>query len=69
MKLLIDVKESRASALLSLLKSLGSDVNVKTVDASEYLFLTEFKEAIDDLNLVKAGKKKARDAYEFLDEL
>ena len=33
------------------------------------LFLTELQEAINELNLVKKGEKKARNAEDFLNEL
>jgi len=69
MKLLIDVKDSKADALLSALHKMGPDIKVKTIAPAHAQFLGELKEAVDELNLIKAGKKKARNAREFLDEL
>lgn len=69
MKLLSDVKDSKADALLSLLNKMGNDVKVKTISPDHARFLGELKEAVDEHNLIKAGKKQARGAHEFLNEL
>lgn len=59
MKLLLDIKDSKAQNLIGLLKDL-SYVKTKTLSPAKAKFLEELKEAVEELNLVKAGKKKAR---------
>ena len=44
-------------------------VKTELLSPAKAQFLTELKEAVAELNLVKAGKKKARNAEEFLNEL
>lgn len=68
MRVLLDIKDNKALHLLEVLKSLPY---VKTTSLSDEkaLLMEEMKEAIEELNLVKAGKKKARNAMDFLNEL
>jgi hypothetical protein len=68
MKLLLDVKDSRAEKFLTMLHGLDY-VQVRQLTPAHARFLSELKEAVDELNLVKAGKKKARSLDEFLHEL
>jgi hypothetical protein len=68
MKLLLDIEDRKASALLSLLKDLKY-VKAETLTPPKAKFLSELKEAIDELNQVKQGKRKARNAADFLNEL
>jgi hypothetical protein len=44
----------------------ASFVKNQPLSASKALLIEEMKEAIEEINLVKAGKKKARNAEEFL---
>lgn len=68
MQLLIDVKDSKAKAILSILNDLPY-VKTQTLSPAKARFLKELKEAVEELNLVKKGKKKARNAQDFLNEL
>lgn len=68
MKLLLDIKDSKAHNLIGLLKDL-SYVKTKTLSPAKARFLEELKEAVEELNLIKAGKKKARNAEDLLNEL
>lgn len=75
MKLVVDVKDSKADLLLEFLRAL-SYVKVKRVpsgDAGEHTgkaaILAGVKEAVEEMKLVKAGKLKGRDAMDFLNEL
>jgi hypothetical protein len=68
MKLLLDIQDNKADALMKVLKDLPY-VKTQLLSPAKALFLTELKEAVTELNLVKAGKKKARNAEEFLNEL
>ncbi len=68
MKLLLDVQDDKAGALMKVLKNLRY-VKTKTLSPAKAQFFSELKEAVTELNLVKAGKKKARNAEDFLNEL
>ena len=68
MKFVLEVKESKADALLALLNDLPY-VKTKPLTPYKAKVLEDLKEAVDELNLVTAGKLVARDAEEFLNEL
>lgn len=46
-----------------------SYVKVKTLTDSKARLLSEIKDAVDEINLIKAGKKTTRNAEDFLNEL
>jgi hypothetical protein len=62
----ITVPEQKEKAVRILLKELG--VSVKKVDAGKPL-LRKIKNAVEELNNVKAGKIEARDFDDLLNEL
>lgn len=62
----ITVPEQKEKAVRILLKELG--VSVKKVDTGKPL-LKKIKNAVDELNAVKAGKIEARDFDDLLNEL
>jgi hypothetical protein len=70
MKLILEVKESKAKLLLEFLRSL-SYVKVTPVAKSpeQAQLAAEMEEAVEELKLVRAGKKKTRTLTEFLDAL
>ncbi|WP_134091015.1 hypothetical protein [Olivibacter sp. XZL3] len=68
MKLILDVKESKAEMLIALLKDLPY-VKVKQMDEKSSQFLTDLQEAVEDVKLIKAGKLKGRPVEELLGEL
>jgi hypothetical protein len=68
MKVLLDVKESKALFLMELLNNFPF-VKVQPITSEKALLLQEIKEAVDTVNLVKEGKLSARPAKELLDEL
>ena len=72
MKIVLDIPDSKVGFMMELLRSL-SFVKAKPlpvgISNEKALFLTEFSEAVDELNDVLVGKTQARDAYELLDEL
>lgn len=75
MKLVIDVKDSKAKLLLDFLQTLTYvKVEGMITDRSDgpdekTAILANVKEAVDEIKLVKAGQLKGRDAMEFLNEL
>ena len=68
MKVLVDIKDSKASFVMELLNSLPF-VKTQPLTASKALLIEEMKEGVEELRLIKAGKKTARNAEEFLNEL
>jgi hypothetical protein len=68
MKVLLDIKDNKAMHLMEVLKGL-SYVKTKTISNEKALLIEEIKEAVDNLNLVKKGKLKARPAKDLLNEL
>ena len=53
---------------MDVLKSI-SYVKAKAITESKALLLEEIKEAVEEMKLIKAGKKKVRNAEDFLNEL
>ncbi|MCY7410611.1 MAG: hypothetical protein LH473_10080 [Chitinophagales bacterium] len=68
MKLLVDVKDSKADFVVELLESLPF-TKTKLLSASKAKLLSEMNEAIVNLNLAKAGKLKAKPLKQLLDEI
>ena len=68
MKVLLDIKDNKASHLLEVLKGL-SYVKTKMISDEKALLLEEMKEAVENLALVRKGKLKARPAKDILNEL
>jgi hypothetical protein len=68
MKVLLDVKDSKAASLLEVLNGLNY---VKTELLSPYKakVLKDVKEAVEEMKLIKVGKLKGRNAEDILNEL
>lgn len=68
MKYLLEVPDNKANSLIEVLNGL-TYVKTKPLTDAKALILKELKQAVDEIKLIKAGKKKSRSAQEFLDEL
>lgn len=68
MKILLDIPDNKASSLMDVLKSI-SYVKVKPLTNAKALLMKEIKEAVEEMKLINMGKKKARNAEDFLNEL
>jgi polyhydroxyalkanoate synthesis regulator phasin len=68
MKAVLDIKESKALFVMELLNNF-SFVKVRPITSEKALLLSEIREAVDNVNLVKKGKLQARPAKELLDEI
>jgi len=68
MKVLLDVKESKALFLMELLNNF-SFVKAKPLTDEKALLLQEIREAVDIVKLAKKGKLLARPAKELLNEI
>ena len=68
MKILLDIKDSKALHLIEVLKSLPY-VKTKLLTDAKALLMSEVKDAVEEMKMIRAGKKKDRNAEDFLDEL
>ncbi len=68
MKILLDIPDNKAASLLEVLRSI-SYVKAKPVTDAKAKLISEIKEAVDEMKLIRNGKKKARNAEDFLNEL
>ena len=68
MKVILDIKDSKAAFVMELLGSL-SFVKAKPLSDENAVLMDEIKEAVKDLKLVRQGKLKARPARDLINEL
>lgn len=68
MKVILDIKDSKAQFVMELLKSF-SFVKAKPITSYKANVLEGIKEAVEEMKLIKAGKLKARNAEDLFDEL
>ena len=68
MKILLDIKDSQAIHLMEVLKSLPY-VKAKQLTEAKAQLMSEIREAVEELKLIREGKKQARNAEDFLNEL
>lgn len=68
MKVLLEIDDKKATHLLEVLKGL-SYVKTKMISDEKALLIEEIQEAVENLNLVRKGKLKARPAKDLLNEL
>tara|TARA_R110002072_G_scaffold301172_1_gene480404 strand:- start:2242 stop:2448 length:207 start_codon:yes stop_codon:yes gene_type:complete len=68
MKVLLDIKDSQAIHLMEVLKSLPY-VKAKQLTEAKAQLMTEIREAVEEIKLIREGKKQARNAEDFLNEL
>ena len=68
MKVLLDIKDTKARFVMELLGSL-SFVKAKELTPYKAEVLEGIKEAVEEMKLIKAGKLKGRSAAELFNEL
>lgn len=68
MKVLLDIKDSKVQFVMELLQNLPY-VKAKPLSDEKAQLMSEIREAVANLKLVRRGKLKARPAKELLDEL
>ena len=68
MKAILEIKDNKAQFVMELLSNF-SFVKVRTITNEKALLLSEIKEAVDNVNLVKKHKLQARPAKELLNEI
>jgi hypothetical protein len=68
MKVLLDIKDNKALSLLEVLKGLPY-LKATIISDNKAQLMQEVKEAVEEMKLVRTGKKIARSADDFLNEL
>jgi len=68
MKILLDIPDNKALSLLEVLQRI-SYVKAKQLTDTKALLMEEMREAFEKMKLIRAGRKKARNAEDFLNEL
>jgi hypothetical protein len=68
MKMILDVKERKAAALMAVLNDLPY-VKTKPLTPYKAKVMEDIKQSVDEMNLLLSGKLEARDADELLNEL
>ena len=68
MKVLLTIPDNKARSIMEVLKSI-SFIKTQTLTDSKALLMEEIREAVEEMKLIRAGKKKARNAEDFLNEL
>jgi hypothetical protein len=69
MKVLVDIPDNKADFGLEVLRNLVFVKKASPISGEKSILIEEIKEAVEELNLIKAGKKQARNAEDFLNEL
>ena len=68
MKVLLDVKDSKAAFVMELLNNFKF-VKAEPITNEKSLLIQEIKEAVEEMKLIKAGKLKGRPAEDLINEL
>lgn len=68
MKVLLDIPDKKASSVMEVLNGI-SFIKATQLTDEKAVLMKEIREAVQEMKLIKAGKKKARNAEEFLNEL
>jgi hypothetical protein len=68
MKVMLDIKDSKADFVMELLSNL-SFVKAEPLTPYKKKVLGDLKQAVKEMNLVKQGKLKARNAKDLINEL
>ena len=69
MKILLDIQDSKTAFFLELLKSFKFVKKATPLTDSKTEFMEDIREAVNELNLIKQGKLKARNAEDIIHEL
>jgi hypothetical protein len=59
MKVLLKIPDNKADFGLKVLRSLVFVKNASPISAQKYILMKEIKEAVEELNLIKTGKKSS----------
>lgn len=68
MKVLLEIKDSEADYIMALLNNI-KNIKVKAITKEKAQLIEDIKQAVDELNAIKSGKKKGRPAIDLINEL
>jgi hypothetical protein len=68
MKVLLEFPDNKAESLMDVLNSIKY-LKTKTLTDSKAQLMGELREAVEEMKLIRAGKKVARNAEDFFNEL
>ncbi|MFP5040776.1 hypothetical protein [Parasediminibacterium sp. JCM 36343] len=68
MKILLDVPDKKAQSILEVLQSIPK-VKAKQITDAKSAIMEDIREAVEEMKLIRAGKKEARNAEDFLNGL
>jgi len=69
MKILLDIKDSKAAFFMEVLKNFSFVKKATPLSDTKAELMQDIREAVEELKLVRAGKLKARDAEDLINEL
>jgi hypothetical protein len=69
MKILLDIKDSKASFFMEVLKNFSFVKKATPISDAKADLMQDIREAVEELKLVREGKLKARNAEDLIDEL
>ncbi len=69
MKILLDIKDSKATFFMEVLKNFSFVREATPLSDAKAELMQDIREAVEELKLVRAGKLKARDAEDLINEL
>ncbi|MEO8146702.1 MAG: hypothetical protein ABI723_03640 [Bacteroidia bacterium] len=68
MRIELEVKDSKATFVLELLKNF-TFIKTKQISPAKEKFINEFEEAIEEMKLIDSRKKKGRNLRDVLNEI
>jgi len=69
MKVILDIKDSKADFILEMLEGFSTYVKAKQISPAKAKVMEDLAESIEEVKLHKQGKIKLQSAEEFLNEL
>ncbi|MEX2590763.1 MAG: hypothetical protein WD334_11215 [Chitinophagales bacterium] len=69
MKILLDIKDSKAAFFIELLKNFSFVKKATPLSDPKVELMEDIREAVEELKLVRAGKLQARDAEDLIKEI
>ncbi len=69
MKILLDIADNKVTFFMEILKNFTFIKKATPLSDAKAELMQEIREAVEEMKLIKAGKKKARNAEDFLNEL
>lgn len=69
MKILLDIKDSKATFFMELLKNFSFVKKATPLSDAKAELMQDIREAVEEMKLIKEGKLQARNAEDLINEL